>query len=389
MALAAIVAVSGCSRDAPPPFPDHLEGYLSESPQAGFALLLDVSRAAEEDGAALVARINWTPDKRQAATKAAQRAISIFDQINTDEFVFVYSPASPLTSRAERRGWRFVGRALVWRIEESVLSKDYDAAIADFDRVMRFGTILSGGDAIDANLGFVIIAEAREELWPAFPMMTAEQLRRVHQSIVRALSHAPTPQVVLRHEKAAMLKSVEAIQEAFLAGDLKPFRDALGETISPAIEYLNNLKKKPVEEQVSYFERFGREANEEAQAALEEAAISPHLWQDPSEPKGERPWFRFANHYFRNSRFFLRDWARHQAWMRLTAIDAALLARVKAKGNLPADLSGLQDWLRTDPFSGADFVYVPQGVDYRLYGVGEDRKNDFGDAKVDMAPIWM
>lgn len=388
MALAAIVAVSGCSRDAPPPFPDHLGEYLTEAPNSGFSLLLEVSRAAEEDASSLISRINWTPDKKQAAIKAAERAISIFDRINTDEFEFVYSPVSPLTPPAERRGWRFVGRVLVWRIEESLRTRNYDAAIADFDRVVRFGTVLSGGDAIDANLGFVTIREAREKLWLAFPMLSAEQLRKVHRSVVHALSNAPAPQVTLRHERAAMLKAVQSVQEAFLSNDLKPFRDALGETISPAIEYLESLKKKTTNEQVGYFERFAREANEIAQAALREAAISPHLWRESEEPKGERPWFRFANHYFRNSRLFLKDWAEHQAWMRLMAVDSALLARVKDRANLPADLSGIQDWLRTDPFSGTDFAYVPQGVDYRLYGVGEDRKNDFGAGKDDMVPPW-
>ncbi len=383
------VVVMGCAREAPPPFPDHLAGYLNESPNAAFSLYLEAARQAEADAGSSIARVNWTPDRKKAAIAAAEKAIALLDKASGSDFEFVYSPTSPITPHAERRGWRFIARTLVWRIEDAVRGQNFSQAAKDFDRLVRFGTNLSGGDAIDANLGYSVIREGRDVLWSAFPLLSPDDLRKIHASIVKALGDAPPPHTTLRHDRAAMLKAVSSLQEAFLAGDLAPYREALGKPVAPAFDYLDSLRKKPVSEQVSYFERFAREANAEADRLNHQAALAPHLWQEEKkQAEGERPWFRFANHYFRNGELFLTEWAEHQAWMRLMAIDAALLARVKDKQNLPADLTALRDWLRADPYSGRDFVYVPQGADYRLYGVGPDRKDDFGAAKVDMSPPW-
>jgi hypothetical protein len=382
------VALSGCSKEEPPPFPDHLEGYLTESPNQGFKLYVEAANTAERDAPELIGRVNWTPDRKRAAIQAAARAIALLDSAHQTEFEFVYAPTSPLTPHAERRGWRFIGRTLVWRIEDALIAKDYKAAVDDFERLIIFGTNLSGGDGIDANLGYSLIREGRDLLWGAFPSLQPDLLRRTHNIVMKALTNAPGPHVTLRHDQAAMLKAVASIQEAYLAGDLQPFRKALAAPAAPAFDFLEELRNKPATEQVAYFERFAREANVEANALIRQASLSPHLWERHEDPKGSRPWFRFANNYFRNGKLFLREWAMHQAQMRLLAVDAALLARVKDRQGLPPDLSGIRDWARTDPFSGRDFVYVPQGTDYRLYSVGEDRKDDFADKKADLVPLW-
>ena len=375
---AASVCLS-CSEPAPPQFPDHLRAYLTEPSNPGFALYQEASGLAERHASELVKRVSWTPDKRKAAIEECATALERIAEAQRQDVAFVFTPHSPLAPPGERRGWRFLGRVLVWQIEGALKDRRHSDAVATFLTAARFGADLSGGDAMDANIGYTIIAEAADPLWRAFPDLPPEELRRLFRGIQEILLEMPSLETTLRHERATMLKAVQTIQDAFLDGDLQPFEESLGRDIGRAVRYLSRLKQEPREEQVRYFERFAAEADQEASTLLKAAPLSPHLWTDHPEPAGERPWKRFAAHYFRTGRHLMEWWAGNQARLRLMAVDAALFARLAEGREPPGDLSGLPRLMRTDPFSGRDFIYMRRDGAYRLYSYGRDRKDDDGE----------
>lgn len=67
---------------------------------------------------------------------------------------------------------------------------------------------------------------------------------------------------------------------------------------------------------------------------------------------------------------------------RATRLLALMLANYGATGNYPASLDQLKspelEQLKTDPFSGRDFVYKKQAIAFTLYSAGENFKDDGG-----------
>lgn len=383
-AFVLLAMIAGCAKPPTPPFPNHLQGYVLDSQNPGFALYQQAARDIETLPSNLLKRTKWTLGQKQSAIERCAPALQKITQAQRIGVSFVFAPSSPLAPPKERRGWSFLGKAMRWQVEEALVSEKYSHAVAVFLRCARFGLDISGGDAMDANLGLTIVNDVSVAVWKAFPKMSSQNLRELHEGFVRILQSAPTLQSILRHERATMLQVVQSIQDAYLAGKLDKFTKVASQ-LKPAVDYLERLKSRSYEEQIRYFKNFAQEVEEEfqniAQANFDFRQIANR------EPKDrERPWKRFATHYFRTARYLLPLWTETHAKMRLMALDAALMARVKAGKNLPNDLASFPEWLRTDPFSRKDFVYVPRGSDYVLYSVGVDSKDDGGD-RLDLRPL--
>ncbi|HWP30878.1 MAG TPA: hypothetical protein VNK96_04000 [Fimbriimonadales bacterium] len=382
-ALCALALFAGCSKPPAPPFPNRLEGYVPDSPSPGFALYQQAAKDVEQLPLKLLKRTKWTLGQKQSAIVKCAAALQKIARAQRSGVSFVFTPYSPFDPPKERRGWSFLGKVMKWQIEEALVSENYSHAVAVFLRCARFGVDISGGDAIDANLGLTLVNDASIPIWKAFPKMSSRDLRSLYEGYVHILQSAPTLESVLRHERATMLQVVQSIQDAYLAGDLEKFTK-VGNQLKPAVDYLERLKSRPYEEQIRYFDGFAQEAEEEIRNVSRANYDFRQVLN--REPKNkERPWKRFAAHYFRSAQYLLPLWKETHAKMRLMALDAALMARVKAGKTLPNDLSNFPEWLRTDPFSGKDFLYVPRGSDYVLYSVGVDSKDDGGD-RLDLRP---
>ena len=379
----AAAGVLGCSHPTAPPFPDHLRGIPSESNNGGFSLYLVAAEEVERDAPKQIVRTTWTPGQKDAAIRNSQRALSTLMKGIAARPKFVFAPHSPITIRGPVRGWRFVGRVMQWEIERDLDEKGTGPAVGRFLSAARFGADMTGGDALYAGLGYEIIEKAAQPLWKAFATLSATDLRRLSSGVAAIMRDMPSARMTIAHERQTMLADVQWVQERFLQNDFAAIRSALGTTVDPAIRYLRELKNKAISEQVKYFERFGREADEEAKQLSELAAISPSQRTEASEPTGERPWRRFAANYFRTGRAYLEEKALSETKMKLLAADSALLAAYKS-GHAAKDLSLIPKWLRTDPYSGRDFVYAAQGANYKLYSVGPDNRDDGGEEGQDV-----
>lgn len=385
-ALGAFALLAGCSKPPAPPFPNHLESYVPDPQSPGFALYQQAAKDVEQLPPKLSKRTKWTLGQKQSAIEKCATGLQKIVQAQKSEVSFVFTPTSPLNPPKERRGWSFLGKVMKWQIEEALASENYSQAVAVFLRCARFGVDISGGDATDANLGLTLVNDASIPIWKAFPKMSPRDLRSLYEGYMRILQSAPTLESVLRHEQATMLQVVQSIQDAYLAGDLEKF-SKVGNQLKPAVDYLERLKSRPYEEQIRYFKGFAQEAVDEIRSISQaNYDFRQVLNREPKDK--ERPWKRFAAHYFRSARYLLPLWKESHAKMRLMALDAALMARIKAGKTLPNDLSNFPKWLSTDPFSGDDFLYFPRGSDYVLYSVGVDSKDDGGD-RLDLRPLRM
>ncbi len=373
-----VFGLGACSSPRKVPFPDHLQDYVTEPPNPGFSVYQEVAHLVEERCADLVWRASFTPGQKEAAMARCSPLWEKIREAQQDKIAFVFEPYPPLSPPVERRAWRFLGRVLVWQIEKLLQEKKKEQAISLFALGLRLGADLSGGDAMDADLGYTLMEDCLRVLWARFPELTPAQLRWVHRTVQEVILGMPSLELVLRHEQATMLRCVEAVQEWYLQGRLEELERGLGQDGSRVIRYLERLRSAPISEQVRFFEGFAMEARREIEYWVQEVGKPPHLWADPPQPSGERPWWRLARHFFGGARFLRRRWVTNQAWLRLFAVDSALYARVVQGSPLPADLSGFSPSLRTDPFSGADFLYYPFRGSYRLYSVGENGLDDGG-----------
>ncbi len=380
-----VLLVLGCGNKTDVVFPNHVKDYLPPPANPGFSAYLQASELVERDCAKWIGRVSFTPGQQAASIRAAGPAVSKIRKGQSDGVSWVHRPYSPFSPPSERRGWRFIGRVLDWRIQDAIESKDFDRAVEDTLTAVQMGIDLSGGDAIDANLGYTIARQATSRIWSHFTELSPKQLSRLSSRIAFALERAPTIEATLRNEKITMLKAVQQVQDCFLSNDLKPINEALGSVITPATDYLNRMKTRPKEEQVKFFNGFASEAVNEADSLTKMAQTAPSQWKPLDDPEGERPWKRFATAYLRTGREFMNWWVEFQARTRLMALDAGLMSRVKS-GEQNIQLSRFPKLITIDPYSGQTFRYLPQGRDFVVYSIGKDRRDDSGDSNRDLLP---
>jgi len=273
-----------------------------------------------------------------------------------------------------------IGRALVWRVSNECANANFDSAINDSVTATKFGFALSGGDAMDASLGFSTIDDARRALAPNLVSMGAGQLNHLAEGLTSALENAPPLSKTFDHEKEDMLRSVQYVQDAFLKNEFDDLRKQLGPDIRESVETLQNLRDQSSTKQAAYFEGFAHEADDTgrwlsdiSELPLEERQHDPGLQLDKN-----RPWRVFARNFFTAGEPLLAAHDATLARTRLLILTARILADVKANGAAPEDLSGFDKDLATDPYTGRQFVYRAAGKEFNIHSVGEDLQDDGG-----------
>lgn len=382
MAITAVI-LAGCAATTPPLFVDHRRAIANDSsPGSAFESYAKAAESAEVAAAKYIDRTTFTPGKKDEAIRLLEPALKLIESTGDKEFDFFFESTPPFQERKYRKGWRLIGNALVWKIEDAVRKQDYHAAGKLYLTALRFGLNLSGGSALDASLGYSIADDARIAIASAVPQMDSSTLEMLGQGIERALSAGPSIQQTLDNERSQMLEAVQSIQEAYLQGDFALFKQELRADILPAVRHLEE-RRNHRQEVVAYFENLAREAEGltkfykdcSTMNARQRAAIKPPKFSE------SRPWRRWSKFFFRSpeSLFVIRD--RNLARTRLLALHALLKAKSKKGGPLPADLSAFETSIATDPYSGKPFIYRVAGSQYRLYSVGQDGKDNGGETE--------
>lgn len=380
--LAVGATLLGCRSSREPSYPKLIEDPKPYVPSAGTSNAFDgYARAAlmaEQADPKNVARTNFTPGQRAAALSRTARAVELVASSTRLKCEFEYRPPLPFEAPPYQQGWLLIGRVFAWRIEDAGRAAQYDTLARNLALATRFGYDLTGGGASDVSLGCSIVDRARSAAAPFLGKMGAGQLNRLAASVEAALNARPQLEQAVDNEGAAMLRAVQFVQDCYAKQNFEPLREGLGPEVRDAIQYLRELRSKDDAERIAYFDRFAQEAREETVSVRAAAALPTAQRAAPPVPAyEERPWRRFAKHFF-SVRGVLPTYDRTLARTRLLVLKAGVLAQVKASKVAPSNLGKFDADTRTDPYSGKPFVYRADGADFKLYSVGENLRDDGG-----------
>jgi hypothetical protein len=336
---------------------------------------------AETNASKYISTVVFTPGKRDACLKQlgpALRALS--EGARRPELKFAFEPVRPFAPKQNVAGWRLLGRGLVWKIELAAKEGDYDSAVRCTVLAHEFGLDLLGGGAMEASLGMAIADDARKAIAPTLPRLSGEQLEKLSNGVARALSRKPALADTIENEKLNMLAGVQTLQDAYRAEEWGKLVKAMGADVRPAVDKLKQIRGEEPHEGVAYFKDLADEASWEATYVANLAAEPAAQRSSIAEPtlKTERPWRRFARHFYGTLRPLLQQHDETLARTRLLVIEARLQKVARQSGKYPKDLSAWHKEITTDPYTGGQFAYRADGGDCKVYSVGRDMTDDGG-----------
>ena len=372
-------AAAGCRTPAAPTYPTWVPPEPTTVGSGKQATYLRAAEAAVEAAPEAATRVFFTPDRRKAVVRATAGAVGLVQQAVGQSGEWIHTPHAPFTSRSEQAGWRLIGRALVWRIEDALDRKDDAGAVGLAIVATQFGADLCSGDATDASLGFAIMADARRAVAPHLTRFQSSDLQRLSQGVRRALERMAPPAQTLQNERTNMLAAVQAVQDAYRDNRLDDVGRKLLRDAAPAVERLQAMRSSDGDERVRYFEGMAGEADALVRHAMLCAGLPTQARPKPPKFERERPWSALAKPFFSTWEPLLAVQDEGLARTRLFALECALLAQVKRERQAPDSLKAFEPPLTLDPYTGEPFVYRSDGGVFRIYSVGADYRDDGGD----------
>ncbi|MEQ1823405.1 MAG: hypothetical protein ABL949_12925 [Fimbriimonadaceae bacterium] len=383
LAFAAVIG-QGCSGKSALTYPTW-SGQVSSAPQSdsGFASYCRAADLAEKIPDDLCDRVSYSPDKRAQLLSSLQPALSELQKgLSSGNLDFKFKPTDPGDVPSHHIGWRLLGRALVFKIENAIEAERYDSAIQLASSATQFGFDLTNGGAIDASLGMSIANDARGALAKGLGAMSSAQLARVASRFDSLLDRKTSLITTLRNEKDEMLSSVQILQDACLAR-----RSAkLGQRLNiPAREFaiLSNIETSSDDERVAFFKGLAAEM-EAKNTYWQNLAGLPTRLRDPKQKRvelpvlaAERPWFRLSAAFGSAGEPLIAQNDEVLARTRLLVATSRLMRLAKLKQKLPHDISAFGD-CAVDPFTGQHFAYRTDGAEFKIYSAGANGIDDGG-----------
>lgn len=375
-----LLVLAGCSHAPPPAYPDwgrRDQPIRSSTADPVFAAYTRAAVQAETDAAKYADRVVFTPDQRKAMQAAISQPVSIIRAQTGKPVEFDFKPRPPFAVAPYQKGWRLIGRSMIWDIQAS--GEDLDKAITAAVQATGFGFGLSSGGATDASLGLMIADDARRALVDKLGKMSPAQLDRLANGMQAVLATKPTLQQAIDNEHEQMLAAVKAIQDAYVQEHYEDLKVKLGPDVRDAITYLQDMHSDDARKRPAYFEKLAAEADAEVDW-LQQACLQPAAKRqgDPMAKSEQRPWRKFSKQFFRTCRPLLSMNDSTLARTRLLILTCRIEAETKRTGSAPKELGEFPARLRQDPYSGLPFVYRADGPDYFLYSVGADLTDDGG-----------
>jgi len=386
LGLTLLICVAGCGSAENTAYVDYgqeaqrIAPPVATDPAASFPVLASAAQDAETKAPKACLLTTFSPSIQERLKTLLAPDVQSVNGIADKPTSFVYQPRAPFQTPPNQKGWRLIGRVMVWTEEGAVERKDFDKAIASAVDATHFGFNLTTGDATDAALGLTIADDARRGIVTSLDAMTSEQLDRLADGCEAALKSKPTLQTALQHEHANMLMAVQYVQDAFDRGDWGRLEDQLGPGVRESMEYLQEMKNGDGHKRMAYFAGLAADADAE-DAFLEGACLQPaYRRQHPAPPPGKRPWKNIGQAFFGSGEPLMAMNDTTLARTRMLVITCRLIAKIKRSEPVPTKLEGSFDGrLTQDPFNGQPFEYHAVGQSFRLYSVGQDFRDDGGE----------
>ena len=384
LVLLSALLVAGCGQQVSLPYEKWAEPEPPYSPAASSDNAYDAyARAAadvETSCAQYLDRNFFTPAMKQKCIVLMGDALSRVQRAAGRKSLFQFRTHKPGQRPPFQKGWRLLGRAMVWQIEQAAIDGDYKTAAKRTSEAISFGFDLVGGGALDASLGLTIVDEARGAIATSLARMDEDALLSLKEGVTTALLSRPLLVQALENERKNMRAAVQFVQDSMREGKWEVIQRLMGRDSKPAIDYLNQVRKDEPK-RAAYFKAFAAEAKAEVDWLIEQSKLPAYKRssQGPEDGAAERPWRRFARHFFMTGRPLLSQEIKTLARTRLLALHAAALYSVRINRSGLDGLESFPVMIRTDPYSGASFIYRGQGSDFRIYSVGTDCRDDGGE----------
>jgi hypothetical protein len=377
----ALAVVCGChsgSTDAYPTWAAEPKGFVpkevSSNAYDAYALAAD---EAEGKGAAFLDRVSFYPGQKHEAGAAIQDCVQQVLNATKKTCDFEFVSHKPFKAVKYQRGWRLIGRAILWTVEDACQAADYDKAISHAVAGTKFGFDLTGGGATDASLGLGIADDIRKQIAPYLVKMSATQLDTLAKGMKAALDSKPPISNALKNEQENVLQAIQFLQDSLKGGTLKVVQDGLGPDVNEAIRYLEDLAENP-RKRTAYFESLAKAADIEYAQVAQDSEL-PVVSRVKPNTKNDAPWKKLAKYLYGASRPLLEINDATVARTRLLILYAEIDRLGLRNKAYPANLDAFTPGLTIDPYSGSKFLYHADQAEFSIYSVGKNGRDDGGD----------
>lgn len=367
--------IAGCSKPHPTSFTRWFDpepayvAHASRNAFDGYVRAASMAREADELG---LRRVSFTKGQRDASLKRLKGALAELDRATSNDCEFEFRPLLPFEENPNYAGWRLLGRALVWRLQDALgEGRSVDREVR---QIAKFSMDLMQGGATEADLGLNLMDEMRMALAPELGQLSAATLDGIADTLSEEAKNGDWLGPIFEHEGASMLAGVQLVQNAYIRGDYSEIQKNLGPEVREAVDYLKDMHRSSSDQQLAYFKGFAHEADRELTWARQQSLLPVVERKDLEfEDNQVRPWKRFSKHFFRTLRPLLKKQVRTLARTRLLVLECHVLAHVKTDGVAPKKLPNL-----LDPFTGRVFSYESDGPVFKLYSPGSDGTDNGG-----------
>jgi hypothetical protein len=380
------VLLIGCNKNHSDYYPQWHNPKSQYNPTLNSSNAFDAYAIASSTAEARVTRhlnrVNFTPGIQKRILDQLSEPLQAIHLAYNHTCQFTVDSQAAFMAPRFQKGWRMLGLTLVWSMEQAIRSSDTDKLIRDFLVATKFGFDIAKGSASDVSLGLSIVDHARVTLLPCMHVFSPKQLHQLSSELTKILNEHVKIDSALYNEQDRMMAGVQFVQDCYKKRDFDLLVSKLGPSILPAIKHVKQkILKKDGEIRIRYFEGFAQEGKNEITRLINDSKKPAKARVEPiALERKQRPWHRFAKHFFSTAPMILTLYDRAIAKTRLIALESLLQEQIHTNKKTPTDLSELPVELITDPYSGQLFVYRSEGTDYKIYSIGENLRDDGGQS---------
>lgn len=370
LALVLSLVVGGCSKQSEPPLIRYSEP--ASASLTGNKALEDLSTSTRSKCKEYLKRVSFTPGMRREIVNRLSPELARLGAMKSVGAVGVPDPDSA-------NGWRLLGYALIWRTDEAMRASDFGAAAQAFLSAQKLGWALVGGPAIEASLGYSIIADSRDVICGGLDRLGSAQLRDLSLGLTAVFRSRPATGHTFEVEEGRVLEATDAIQDAMASNRYDGLATLLGPNFAQGVKSVKAISSESSETINAFFSGLAEEAKRVfAELATRAAQPLAERSQTSLEPPKSAPWKTLAVHLFGGLPSLLAIADLNLARTRLMILHCQALSQAKGKRAAPKDLRAIPEEIKSDPYTGGELVYVTDGFDFKLYSVGTDLRDDGG-----------
>jgi hypothetical protein len=353
---------------------------FSELYEAGKAIFLSSQKEAESNprtskANALTSRTTFFEAQKRAARNVIGNRRSDIERAVAKRIVWVYEPTGFTTPPTYLAGLRLAAKSYIWDIQDAKARGDSATIVSAFTHVTKLGLAMLQGGGYEASLGASLMDEARKELTPVLPILSANELGTLAKTSNASIRNLDLL-ICVDNELRNMLWGLQQVQDAAAAGTKEKLEAILGVEGAKRAESLKKYTKSRSELK-DVFDWIG--ADIRARTSYAKARIQNPKTAESAPDFHKRSRFMDLHQLLAtNLDSLVPKLVSTQAKTKLLILECFLRQSQKLKKRLPDNLSAFSPQSKVDPFTGESFFYTTNGTDFQVYSTGVDGVDDGG-----------